>query len=491
MLRYLLLLLFLGSFPSHAKAEDTVRIGSKSFTESMVLAEIAKKLVEQQGYKALHKPGMGGTIILWQALKTGSIDIYPEYTGTLQQQILKSSTPLTLPEMRKRLDKLNIGMTEELGFNNTYAFAMRRKQADALKIRTLSDLRKHPSLRVGLTHEFLKRKDGWAPLAQHYNLRMKDIKGIDHAIGYSALLTGSIDVKDIYSTDAKLLNETLVVLADDQQFFPSYRGVFLYQKRLSSKLIRALQRTAGTLPQQKMIQLNAEAEQSKSYTLGAALYFGKKAWKQQRTQLRSYWSKLWTWLQRHLYLVFVSLFFATLVGVPLGIAASKRGLVGQLILGATGVLQTIPALALLALLVPFLGITAQTAIVALFLYSLLPIVRNTATGLQEIPPHLRESAESLGLPPHAQLLQIFLPLASPTILAGIKTSAVINVGTATLAALIGAGGLGEPIISGLNLNDHGIILEGAIPAALLAVLVQVSFELLGKIIIPKGLRLHK
>ena len=180
-----------------------------------------------------------------------------------------------------------------------------------------------------------------------------------------------------------------------------------------------------------------------------------------------------------------------IVGIPLGILASRGGAVGHVILGFAGVMQTIPSLALLALLVPlpFFGISVRTAITALFLYGLLPIVRNTATGLQDIPRSLRESAIALGLEPGAQLRKIFLPIASRSILAGIKTSAVINIGTATLAALIGAGGLGEPILSGLNLNDHVTILQGAIPAAVLALLVQWLFDLLDRVLIPKGLRL--
>ncbi len=171
--------------------------------------------------------------------------------------------------------------------------------------------------------------------------------------------------------------------------------------------------------------------------------------------------------------------------------ASRGGTIGHIILAGTGIVQTIPSLALLALLVPvpFFGISARTAIAALFLYGLLPIVRNTATGLQDIAQPLRESAIALGLESGARLRQIYLPIASRTILAGIKTSAVINIGTATLAALIGAGGLGEPILSGLNLNDHATILQGAIPAAILALLVQWSFDLLDRILIPKGLRL--
>ena len=126
---------------------------------------------------------------------------------------------------------------------------------------------------------------------------------------------------------------------------------------------------------------------------------------------------------------------------------------------------------------------------ALFLYSLLPIVRNTYTGLRDIPPPVRESAEALGLPPGARLRLVELPMASREILAGIKTSAVINVGTATLGALIGAGGYGQPILTGIRLDDVGLILQGAIPAALLALLVQGVFDLAELVVVPKGLRL--
>jgi osmoprotectant transport system permease protein len=201
--------------------------------------------------------------------------------------------------------------------------------------------------------------------------------------------------------------------------------------------------------------------------------------------------KLGRWTLRHLELAGVSLLLAIALGIPLGIWASRGGASGQIILGFAGVVQTIPSLALLALLVPlpFFGISARTAIAALFLYGLLPIVRNTATGLQDIAPAIRDSAVALGLETGARLRKIYLPIASRPILAGIKTSAVINVGTATLAALIGAGGLGEPILSGLNLNDHATILQGAIPAAVLALLVQWVFDLLDRVLIPKGLRL--
>jgi osmoprotectant transport system permease protein len=264
----------------------------------------------------------------------------------------------------------------------------------------------------------------------------------------------------------------------------------LFRSSMRPDAITALRRLEGTLDEKRMIRLNAEAERTKNYTRAASLYFEDGAGST-NTMGESFPQKLARWTVRHLQLAGFSLLLSVLFGIPLGILASRGGAIGQGILGFASIVQTIPSLALLALLVPlpFFGISIRTAIAALFLYGLLPIVRNTASGLQDIPRALRESAIALGLSPTTRLWQIYLPMASRSILSGIKTSAVINIGTATLAALIGAGGLGEPILSGLNLNDHVTILEGAIPAALLALLVQWLFDLLDLVLIPKGLRL--
>jgi osmoprotectant transport system permease protein len=359
-----------------------------------------------------------------------------------------------------------------------------------LGIRTISDLRKHPDLKIGFTHEFLDRQDGWRPLRERYALPQRNIIGIDHGLGYSALASGSIEVKDAYSTDAKIEQNDLVALEDDLHFFPMYEAVFLFRSSTPSDAIAALRRLEGTLDEKRMIRLNAEAERTKSYARAADLYFERGATSGSAAD-ESFPHQLARWTLRHLQLAGFSLLLSVAVGIPLGIVASRGGAIGQLILGFASIVQTIPSLALLALLVPlpFFGISVRTAIAALFLYGLLPIVRNTATGLQDIPRSLRESAVALGLNPISRLWEIYLPMASRSILGGIKTSAVINVGTATLAALIGAGGLGEPILSGLNLNDHMTILEGAIPAAVLALLVQWFFDLLDRVLIPKGLRI--
>jgi osmoprotectant transport system permease protein len=297
-------------------------------------------------------------------------------------------------------------------------------------------------------------------------------------------------VKDAYSTDAKIEENDLVVLEDDLRFFPKYEAVFLFRSSMSPGAISALRRLEGTLDEKRMIHLNVEAERTKNYTYAANLYFEDDE-RSANSAGESFPHKLARWTVRHLELAGFSLLLSVVMGIPLGIVASRGGLIGQGILGFASIVQTIPSLALLALLVPlpFFGISVRTAIAALFLYGLLPIVRNTASGLQDIPRSLRESAVALGLSSFSRLWEIYLPMASRSILSGIKTSAVINIGTATLAALIGAGGLGEPILSGLNLNDHVTILEGAIPAALLALLVQWFFDVLDRVLIPKGLRI--
>lgn len=476
---------FAAPLAQHTFARPVI-IGSKKFTESYVLAEIAKRACEQSRLPVEQRQGMGGTIILWQALRSGEIDIYPEYTGTIAQEILKQPHA-TAEQMRSALAGEGIVMSRDLGFDNTYALVMQRDKAAHLRMKTISDLRTHPELIFGLTHEFLNRQDGWKPLSARYGLPEVSVRGIDHALGYAGLASGEIDVKDAYSTDAKIAENNLVVLADDLHFFPQYRAVFLFRNTLPAAAVSALNNVS--IGEARMRQLNATAERSKDYAAAAQLFFGGAP----ASAAEPTGHKIWRWTARHLELAGISLLLAVMVGLPLGIFASRGGLAGHLILGTVAIIQTIPSLALLALLVPlpFFGISLRTAIAALFLYGLLPIVRNTASGLQDIPRPLRESATAIGLTSGARLWKIYLPLASRSILAGIKTSAIINIGTATLAALIGAGGLGEPIISGLNLNDHTTILQGAVPAAILAILVQLLFELFDRLLISPGLRLKK
>ncbi|MHB8635581.1 MAG: glycine betaine ABC transporter substrate-binding protein [Fimbriimonadaceae bacterium] len=478
----------LSSILAHAQVHLTV--GSKKFTESYVLGEIARGLLTKQGFDVTHKQGMGATLILWAALKSGSIDVYPEYTGTIGEEILKSKTKLTPTEMRAELAKQGIGMTDELGFNNTYTLVMKADKAKALGITKISDLKDHTDLPCGPTIEFLGRKDGWNPLMARYGIVMKSVKGIDHMLGYKAMDAGSIAVKDAYSTDAAIAENHLVSLKDDLGFFPQYKAVFLYRLTIPAKAVDALNSIAGLIDESDMVKLNAEAEKTKDYVAAANMFFRQhKETGVAAEASTNVWSELAAETGQHLVLVGISLALAVLVGIPLGIRAGRAGAVSTVILGATGLIQTVPSLALFAILVPWLGTEPRTAVLALFLYSLLPIVRNTATGLSGISSSLRESAAALGLAAKARLFKVELPLASPTILAGIKVSAIINVGTATIAAFIGAGGLGQSIQTGLALSDNKLILRGGIAAAVLAILVQMLFEGVDRLLIPKGLRL--
>ena len=171
----------------------------------------------------------------------------------------------------------------------------------------------------------------------------------------------------------------------------------------------------------------------------------------------------------HIGLTFISLLIAVVIGVPLGIIISKKNKLAGTVLGIAGVLQTIPSIALLGFMIPLLGIGAKPAIAALFLYALLPIIRNTYTGIIGVEPSIREAAKGMGMSSSQVLFKVELPLAMPVLLAGIRTATVINVGVATLAAYIAAGGLGEFIFGGISLNNTNMILAGAIPAALLAI----------------------
>src|SRR3984885_4867920 len=356
------------AFCSVAQPKEIV-VGSKRFTESYVLGEIGRIALQKAGFTVQHKQGMGGTIILWQALRGGDVQLYPEYTGTLTEEILKTKQPLGTDALRALLRQEGVGMSGELGFNNTYALVMRRDRAAKLGIRKISDLRNHPDLNIGLTLEFLDRRDGWGPLCTRYGLQMQNVRGIDHALGYAALANGSIDLKDAYSTDAKIEENNLIVLDDDLHFFPQYKAVYLYRLDLDSRAVAALEKLAGTIDEARMRHLNSEAERTKDYSFAAAVYFGQKPVSNNPI------GKIGGWTLRHLELVGASLFLGIIVGIPLGIRASRPGPVSSFILAATSVIQTIPSLALLALLVPipFFGISPVTALFALFLYSLLPI----------------------------------------------------------------------------------------------------------------------
>ena len=460
-----------------AQAEESLRVGSKRFTESSILGEILARACGGE-----HRPGLGNTGIVLAALKSGAIDVYPEYTGTIAAEILRLPGRWSLDELNRALATEGLVAGVPLGFNNSYALAMREDRAQALGIRTLSDLARHPDLKLALSQEFIGRRDGWPGLKRLYGLPQEPT-GLDHGLAYEAVASGRIDAMDVYSTDPKIARYRLRVLNDDRSYFPRYDAVLLYRADLPKRAPHAwasLKALEGRIDEQLMIRMNAAAElEGKSFAQAAGLFSGDTRPSAQRRLLPTlFGADFWRLTREHLLLVGVSLAASIALGIPLGIVAARLPSTAQLILGAAGVVQTIPSLALFAFLIALLGtIGVLPALVALFLYALLPIVRNTHTGLTSIGRGMRQAAMAVGLEGAQRLRLIELPLAAPSILAGIKTSAVINVGTATIAAFVGAGGYGERIASGLALNDNVMLLAGAIPAAALALLVQGGFEI--------------
>ncbi len=465
-----------------------VTIGSKNFTESVLLGEIAMHLLQFHGLETVHRPELGGTRILWNALLAGDIDLYPDYTGTLIEETLVGEVS-GIEDLPAVLEGYSIYISAPLGFNDTYAMGMTRKRATELGIRTISDLRRFPELRFGFGNEFMDRHDGWPTLQAAYQLPQTFVRGMDHDLAYRGVASGTIDVTDLYSTGAEIALYDLVSLTDDKSHFPEYQAVYLYSMDLAERLPlvpEILRRLEGTISEETMTALNARALVASVPETTVAADFVNEHFELPEpivAQPETVLARLWRHTVEHLVLVLVSLFAAVVVAIPLGIAAVKSPGIGSFILGTVGVIYTIPSLALLVFMIPLMGIGGPPAMVALFLYSLLPIVRNTHAGLLGISASLLESAEALGLPPLSRLLRIELPLAARSILAGVQTSAVLNVGTATLGALIGAGGYGQPILTGIRLGDTSLILQGAVPSALLALGVQGAFTLLEKAIL--------
>ena len=489
-------LLAAGLMAAAAPAADgpVVHVGSKSFTESYILAEMIAQVVEETGEARVErKLGLGGTGIVYTALAGGELDVYPEYTGTIARAILKDPGVTTPAALRARLAERGLIIGEPLGFDNAYALAVARPTAARLGLRTLSDLRGHRELTAAFDPGFLERDDGWPGLRLHYALDFADVRIMEHALAYRALASGRVDVITAFTTDGQLARDDVTVLDDDRKFFPDYAAVLLARRALAERLPRtwaALERRlAGRLDRATMARLNAEVDlDHRSVAAVAAAYLGARAGSAtRRTTLAR---ELPALTLQHLVLVGVSLAVAVALGVPLGILAARRRRLGQVELMGVGVLQTIPALALLSFMIPLFGIGRVPALVALSLYALLPIVRNTYAGLVSLDPQLVDMAAVIGLDGGKRLGWVELPLASVTILAGIKTSAVLTVGTATLAAFIGGGGYGTLIVTGLALNDALTILAGAIPAALMALAVHGLFEVLDRLAVPRGLRIR-
>lgn len=512
----------LGAVLSASSAPAPVVVASKPFGESYLLCEVFAQLLESRGIAVDRRPGLGATEVAFGALRTNAIDVYPEYTGTGLIAVLHDSlTPSLAADPRAVFahvsrafaDRYGVRWLPPLGFQNTYAIAVRPEVADRYHLRTLTDLgRESGKLVAGFTADFIGRPDGLAGLSLVYGVHPREVRPLAPAIKYQALASGAVDVIDGYSTDGLLARYALVTLVDDRHFFPPYEAAALVGSRLASErpdAIAALTLLSGRLDEATMRRVNrrVEVDRDDVARVAADLLRELDLTSQAQRSVRrltnapvaeSFGSYLWSrraaigaLTLRHLLLVAIALAAAVAVALPLGLALERTRRIAEGTIGALGVLETIPSIALLAFMIPLFGVGVVPALVALWVYALYPIARGTFTGVRDADLEAVEAAEALGATPAQRLLWVRLPLAAPVIMAGIRTAAVITVGAATLAAFIGAGGLGEPIVAGLALADARMILSGALPAAALALIVDGVLALVERAVMPAQLRRSK
>ena len=484
-MKALVLTVLLCTLSSVAIAEP-VRVASKSFPENQLLAEVIAQLLEAEGYEVERRFGLGGTLVCYEALVNDEVDVYVEYTGTLLQAILKLELDSPTIARLNAVAPEGVELLESIGFNNTYAIALKRALADELGIAKISDLVRFPQLRMAFSHEFMERNDGWPGLKQAYGLEVSP-SAIDHGLGYLAIDEGKIEITHAYSTDGDLERYQLITLNDNKRYFPEYFAAPLVRSDLARGPKAVIGQLAGRLDNAGMRALNAQVVIDERDFANVAHEFlqreGLVTADNVAPEQASIWRSIAANTVTHLKLTVIALLAGIGIGVPLGVMVFRHRRLSRFVVYFAGLLQTIPSMALLALMIPVFSIGTKPAIVALFLYSLLPILRSTTTALVTIDPVLKRVAEAIGLTARQQLLHVLIPMAMPNILTGVKTAAIISIGTATLAAYIGAGGLGDPIFTGLSLNNTNLILQGALPAAGLAVAVELLFEALERLLV--------
>ena len=261
-LEIFLLLILTMAAPAGAD-EPLITAGSKTFTESVILGEIAVQLADLAGYPTLYQNELGGTRILFNSLVKGEIDVYPEYTGTIKEEIFRDRNIRSDKQMKALLKEKGIGITPPLGFNNTYAIGMLPERAEELNIKNISDLRRYPVLKFGFSNEFLDRGDGWPNLKRYYSLPHSDVTGMDHDLAYRALEAGQIDVIDVYNTDAEIAYYGLKIIEDNRDYFPEYNAVYLYRRELNREApdyIELLCSVSGRINEARMRKMNAQAK---------------------------------------------------------------------------------------------------------------------------------------------------------------------------------------------------------------------------------------
>ena len=489
----------------------TITVGSKQFSESVTLSEmIAILLEENYNFNVVRKHALGGTQVAFEALKNGAIDVYPEYTGTGYVMILKESGLTNADKIHSHLSttfKENYGIiwSAPLGFNNTYAIAVKKDDERFDDIKTMSQLSESKlNYNLAAPYEFMERKDGYPSMekAYQFGLPQSRIKSMEAGLMYPAIKKGSVDAILCYSTDGKIKGSNLRLLKDNKSFFPPYEVAYIIREKTYNKypdLRAAVNLLENSITEDEMIELNylVDGEKQEASTVARNFLIEKGLIEGDLTESKMDKGFLsYTWQKRfyllkivkeHLILSFLSLAMAILLSLPLGILMTRVKNLEKFVFPVVNTIQTIPSLALLGFMIPFIGIGVVPAIIALFLYSLLPLMRNTYIGIKGIDPELIEASKSIGLTPLQILTRVEIPIALPVILAGLRTAAVLVIGMATLAALIGAGGLGDPIFRGVSTVNSYLILLGAIPSALLAIVVDRLIGISEKILVSPGL----
>jgi len=444
----------------------SITIGAKKFTEAnvmaYVLAHTLKSIDSSLDIKVLEN--LGGTGIVTTATENQEIDLYVDYTGTLKETF--KTTDETLPG---ELLKHNLKFGFELGFNNSYGMAVKHHST----LSKMSDIKNHH--RLGISHEFLKRKDGFSGLASHYGFNIKPLV-IEYSLLQHSLKSDKLDIIEIFTTDAKIIKYNLKVLKDDQHFYKRYDALVVFNKTFyeqNKQLVSDLSSKLFLKISDKQIQklnhlvdiegLNYE-ESARSFT-------------KSNTHIKSsYESTIWPHFYEHLEYLFLTIIICIFIGVPLGVTTAKSQLFERVILSLISITQTIPSLALLVFLIPLFGLGKTTTLIALCLYGLLPIVKSTHMGIKKIPKELSEYSKLIGMSFFQRIFKIEIPLALIDIVSGVKLTAIYTIGVTVIAAFVGAGGLGTLIVTGLSLNNTDIILQGALPSAGLAIIVEIIFQ---------------
>jgi osmoprotectant transport system permease protein len=511
MRRFALVLLSALCIFDAASGGESIVVGSKNFAENRLLAEMFARLLEAKTNLSVERRlNLAGTQVCFEALRTGAIDLYPEYTGTglvtLLGEAPRGGATDTLNRVRREfLERFDLRWLPPLGFENSYELAVPSDLANRFDLRTISDLAAvAPDLRAGLGYEFIERDDGLPGLRETYGLRFREVRALQQALKYQAAAAREVDCLDVYTTDGRLLVYDLTVLEDDLDFFPPYQAAPLVRNAtlqahpeigialslladaLDEEMMRGLNlrvqehgEPVERVAQQALQDLGVVGPRSVDVVSSREVSFFRYLWSQRR--------ELGLRTMEHLGLTALALLLGMSVAIPLGLLLERSGGAAETVIRLVGVTQTIPSIALLAFMIPLLGVGPVPALAALWIYSLFPILRNTYSGVRDAPPDAVQAASALGMTDAQVLRRVRLPLAVPIILAGVRTSAVLTVGTATLAAFIGAGGLGVPIVAGLQLADTARILSGALPAAALALVVDRGLAGVEHVLRPRGM----